>query len=140
MKLIQTSNTFAQKVPSHALINIGKVDRKVDCGRRIFCTNQDSINIDCIGYYLVNLTLVVKNEEASAVTLALNANNVISESSKIVETYVGGDIKTLNLSKIVRLEGGCPKFPTGILKLQLVNLSECEIEVQKLNFSVIKID
>ena len=140
MKLIQTINTNAQAVPSQALINIGRVDRKVDCGRRIFCTNQDSINTDCIGYYLVNVTLVVKNEEASAVTLALVTNNNIVESSKIIETYVGGDIKTLNLSKIVRLECGCRQFPTKPLKLQLVNLTENDIEVQKLNFSVIKVD
>ena len=140
MKLIQTINTNTQAVPSQSLINIGRIDRKVDCGRKIFCTNQDSINIDCFGYYLVNVTLVVKNDDASAVTLALVSNNTIVESSKIVETYVGGDIKTLNLSKIVRLECGCPKFPTGKLKLQLVNLTENDIEVQKLNFSVIKVD
>ena len=140
MRLIQTINTNNQAVPSQALINIGRIDRRADCGRRDFITNCDSITANCLGYYLVNVTMIVKNEEATAVTLALVANNNVVESSKITETYVGGDIKTLNFSKIVRLECGCRQFPTKPLKLQLVNLTENDIEVQKLNFSVIKVD
>ena len=144
MKLIQTVNTFNQSVPTQALINIGKVDRKVcrldNCNRPTFNANTDSITINSLGYYLVNADFVVKSEEANAVILALIENNKVVNGTKITETYVGGDTKALSFSKIIRLERGCCKFPTCPLKLQLVNLGEGDIEISSLNFSVLKVE
>ena len=144
MKLIQTVNAFTQKVPSHALINLGDIDRRVApanrCGVRTFTGNKDSITLNWLGYYKINLTIVVKSEEAVEVVIGLISNNAIVNGAKIRETYVGGDIKTLNLSKIVRLECGCKKFPTEPLKIQLANVGEAEIEVLGLNMSIVKVE
>ena len=143
MKLIQTNNKFNQAVPSQALVNIGKTDRKINSynnciNKYLFVENTDSITINCLGYYKVDANFVVKSAEACEVNIGLVINNVVI--SKIKETYVGGDIKTLHLDKIIRLEKGCFKFPAEPLKIQLVNLSEGEIEIQSLNLTVLKVE
>ena len=144
MKLIQTVNTFSQKVPSNALINLGNVDRRVTstnrCGVKTFTDSKDAITLNWLGYYKIDLTIVVKSEEAVEVTIGLISNNAIVNGAKIRETYVGGDTKTLNLSKIVRLECGCAKFPTEPLKIQLANVGEGEIDVLGLNLSIVKVE
>ena len=141
MRLIQTANSKLQKVTKDNLVNLGTIDRKVICGdANAFCfNNEDTISINRIGYYKIDVTANVSAIADGDLGITLKQNETLSDTALAVTNATAGNNYNLNFSKIIRVFPNtcCAKVnvPTRIS----IENNGVNIKVNTINVSIVKV-
>ena len=140
MKLIQLANSISQSVLTNIPINLGVIDRRVECNCNVFDTTDTTLTLNKSGFYLVNVTANVTASADGNVGITLyDGLNAIATASA-TETATSGDIYNLSFSKIIRVLPNTCLVGTNSPKILSVYNTGVTSTINTINISVIKVN
>lgn len=139
MKLIQMANNTANVVLTGVRINLGVVDRRIECKCDTFDNTDTTITINQAGYYEVNVTANVVPSVAGLVSVQLYDGLTPIATAIATDTAVGGDTYNLSFSKIIRVLPNCCGVPNNIPKTLSVINAGVTTSISTINTSVKKV-
>lgn len=140
MKLIQLANSTAQSVLTNEPINLGVIDRRVECNCNVFDTTNTTITLNKSGFYLVSVDANVTASADGNVGIQLYDSMTPIATAVATNVATSGDIYNLSFSKIIRVLPNTCLVGTNAPKILSVYNTGITSTINTINISVIKVN